>query len=122
MLARAQIVRIILLSSWVISPAPGTQPFPAPILPYPLQKKPRGASKSPAPSKSRFTPVNDEVGGNPGLQSKEGRDGDAVRLGNACGACVRLWMLPKLPSLAITDANQSAKAGLRPGAAAALLL
>lgn len=68
----AQVVRIMPHSSWLLSPVPGAQPFPAPIVPYPLQKKPRGVTKSPTLLKSRVTPSNDKVGGNPGLQNKKG--------------------------------------------------
>lgn len=120
----AQVVRIVPLSSWLLSSVPGAQPSPAPIVPYPLQNKPRGVTRSPTPFKSRFTPSNGKVGGNPGLWNKNGKDGDAVRLGNSFCACVRSGCSPNCLQLASTDANQSVKAGLHPfpKAVAALLL
>lgn len=102
------------LSSWLLSSVPGAQPSPAPIVPYPLQSKPRGVTRSPTPFKSRFTPSNDKVGGNPGLWNKKGKDGDAVRLGNSFCARVRSGCFPNCLQLAGTDANQSVKAGLHP--------
>lgn len=92
----AQVVRIMPLSSWLLSPVPGAQPSPAPIVPYPLQKKPRGVTKVPLLLKVALLRQMIRLEVIPGCRTRrERRRCGQVR---ECVLCLRaLWMLPKLP-------------------------